>query len=59
MLKPDEVRFKGLEIISLDVDKYFNQVRKPGRKAPLAVQQAYGFIDETIEKQTNDFELGL
>lgn len=50
MLKSDEVRFKGLEIISLDVDKYFNQVRKPGRKALLAVQQAYGFIDESIEK---------
>lgn len=59
MLKSDDARFKGIEIISLDVDKYFNQVRKPGRKAPPAVQKAYGFIDETIEKQTNDFEFGL
>lgn len=49
MFKPDEARFKGLEIISLNVDRYFNQVRKSGRKASLAVQQAYGFIDETIE----------
>ena len=48
MLKPDEVRFKGLEIISLDVDKYFNQVRKPGRKAPLAVQQAYGLDRKSV-----------
>jgi hypothetical protein len=47
----DKSRFKGLEFINLNTDRYFNQLRKPGRKAPAKVQQVYNFMDEPIEEE--------
>jgi hypothetical protein len=45
MFKSKE-RFKGVEIINLNADRYLNKVRPPGKKAPVSVQEAYGFIDD-------------
>lgn len=45
MFKSKE-RFKGVEIINLNTDRYLNKVRTPGKKAPISVQEAYGFIDD-------------
>ena len=39
-------RFMGVEIINLNTDRYLNKVRTPGKKAPISVQEAYGFIDD-------------
>lgn len=58
MFDPENGRFKGLEVISLNVDRYFNQVRKPGLKASSAVQETYGFKDEAIEEEIDVFDLG-